>query len=137
MHSHVWRFDRETLVQIGPVVDVLLVGDRPGAQPGTTRALIDTGADVSCIAPSLVTAMELRRVGPGKMGNADTDAYNLRIIFCGTTLPECRGTVLPLPRLDEAEDGAFRVILGRHFLASGTLTYDGDAGTVTWTFTSA
>jgi hypothetical protein len=141
----------DTIGPTGPVVRVeinvgrtvrhgLLSQHRPIPQPITVTALVDTGADTSCVnSPALTrVALQRRRAflrvnAPGLTGLAYQPAY-----FAGLTILHPSGRAadhLLIPDILVADvplgTAGYDLLLGRDALAYCRLDYDGRAGTFT------
>ncbi len=140
---------RGTVGLAGPIVQVevsvgrtvrrsLLALHRPIPQPIAVAALIDTGADVSCLDSQALTRIALQRQraflrvnAPGASGWPYLPAY-----FAGLTVlhPSGRRTAnLAIPDILVADVAlgmtGCELLLGRDALANCRLDYDGRAGT--------
>lgn len=128
----------EILVRFGPTLTVR-IGLDPTADPGTIpdlpcddyHALVDTGAQESCIDSSVAVAMDLpvidRRQVAGAHGSGEVNIHLAQI---------------HVPALEVAIFGAFAgvhlhaggqshsALIGRTFLRHFTMTYNGETGSV-------
>ncbi len=80
----------------GPLIEVGLSVPRVyapwGGAPGTWKALIDTGADMSAISPGIVAALRPMKIGAQPVsraggGRAVCDTYDIRVRFGGHARP--------------------------------------------------
>jgi predicted aspartyl protease len=80
----------------GPLVDVGLSVPKAYARwagmPGTWRALIDTGADLTTVSPGIVAALRPMQIGTQPVsraggGRAVCDTYDVRLRFGGHAAP--------------------------------------------------
>jgi hypothetical protein len=80
----------------GPLLDVGLSVPKAyvpwGGPPGTWKALIDTGADMTAISPNVVAALKPMQIGVQAVGRPGggpvmCDTYDVRIRFGGHATP--------------------------------------------------
>ena len=97
------------------------------------QALVDTGADSSCIGIPLVTQLALIRVNKRPRAMRDVEqghecnAFEGRIIIGDLQIPSPR-EFAAFPGLGAAGVGDFQVILGQDILANLLMHYDGPRG---------
>lgn len=115
-----------TVVQFGPV---------PGRMI-PLRALVDTGADSSCIGIPLAKQLGLIRVNRRPRVMHDVERRHMCDVFGGCItignleIPSPREFVA-FPGLGAAGVGDFQVILGQDILANLLMHYDGPKGNLT------
>lgn len=127
------------LLQNGPVVAVQLevssalgkrLGDegKPIPQPITGTGLIDTGATFSAIDTSIAAKLGLEPTGLVKVGTAkgahEAPIYSLKITLPSALVQVEDSYVTGV----ELADTPYIALLGRSFLRSGILIYDGWSG---------
>ena len=131
---------RAHLRLLGPTTQVVvsLLGDPPATESDeeprtqTVRALIDTGASVSCIDDQLAKDLGLPVVDvqaiAGSDGTADHDVYMARVSIPGLEFNEYgRFAGVHLQKGGQPQ----QVLLGRSFLNNTIMIYDGIRGQVT------
>ena len=107
--------------------------NRPIPQPGTISALIDTGAEVTCVDPAAVQTLGLASIGP-TLANlpAGGGLVGARRYLAAIRLPHPSGdpkddfvvTDHPLTELPIGALG-FEMLIGRDLLALCVLRFDG------------
>jgi hypothetical protein len=115
--------------------------NRPIPQPVTATALIDTGAECTCVDPAIIQQLGIGWRGVGLIG-----APAAANVLLGTTSYEVGFTVVhpsgdvkldyALPTLNVEELSGLSqfgidALIGRDVLASCVVVYDGPAGSVT------
>ena len=136
----------EDLRKVGPILELTVgptttLAPEPGArQPSRHRplpvvAMIDTGASVTVIAPSVVRALGLRSMGavlihtPAATRPIAMRQFPVSISFpSGVRLSPLRAVEAPLG------DSQLGCLIGRDVLAAAVLVYDGRAGEFSLTF---
>jgi len=136
-----WRPNPSTLLQVGPVIDILISTTRPELEAGraiglqyqelAVKALIDTGAALTIINPQIAASCKLvqtdwsmiNSVG-GRAG--EYPAHAAAISFPGTELPTF--DVIRVVACPIIKQPFFSCLIGRDILRKWLLIYDGPNG---------
>ena len=119
---------RDFAVRVGPLVQICI--SSPGTLPATSPhqistawALIDTGAEQTCIAPSVAAAAEIQPIGMQPMRSAthvvDTKVYLVDLLIrldSFVRYPGVQVAEFPQP----PKGSSFEAILGRDVLCKGS-----------------
>jgi len=108
------------LAEEGPIVEATINGH-------AVRALIDTGAEATCVTRDLAHELGLPKRGRrwyDSRNNIEADIYSGTLIVSGRTFDE-----VPLNEFPIAPHKTFRMILVRDILVSFVLNYNGPEGT--------
>ncbi len=114
----------------GPHVSVHVENAATGAPGKEASAEIDTGSDLTFVDRRLVEGLNLEKVGePTHVGGgpADTEAM-VQFYKAVVVLPDRKRVIV---RAGVVEGRSYQLLLGRDFLASVVLNYDGPSGAVT------
>lgn len=120
----------------------LTVAGKPIPQPQAIRALVDTGASVTCVDPLVFAALGLTPTGNASMNTPSTGStphstptYDVSILIGGppNTVPIQWGTVQVAATALYANQG-FHALIGRNLLQSCILVYNGTMGFYTLAF---
>lgn len=128
--SHcIWNTPEELQLH-GPLIPVL-VGSGESLSPTPYPALIDTGAQYSCIDPEFAEALDLPQVDRVSWGSVMGREY-VDVYLAEVSIPTLGIRLFgPFYGWDLAAIGTeLRVILGREFLRHCTLEYNGATGEV-------
>jgi hypothetical protein len=138
----VLRFDRSSLIDRGPIMQVVVGHPKIEfdeavsiglelRKPIVVRALIDTGAAITIINPELAQTFKLKFTGMGRINaaghTADYPEYAAAISFPDSRLlpfDVLRIRACPLARAEMS------CLIGRDILRFWELTYNGDSGVV-------
>jgi hypothetical protein len=125
---------------IGPLVNLAIAAagsvtavasSAPPAGLQAFPALIDTGATITCISPTIVQALQLQARGKRPMGSATHQVVPVNVYLVDLILP-FGPTALVLDNRQVMEvappaNSAFQALVGRDILCQGafTLSFDG------------
>ncbi len=130
--NYIAVFEPTGLHKGGPwiMVDVTLPDSPTGQAPtARTRAVVDTGADFSGIAKSVVAKLNLQPVSQGPVASM----HNVNVVSFYDVQFTIVGSNVNVPTLRVCEIGDFRkglgMVLGRDFLTRILFIYDGVSGT--------
>lgn len=131
---------------VGPVVEVLIspprvlvdslkAKGRPAATPVKVMAMIDTGATMSVVTPSVIKGLGLQPISVGQMSTPSTvqsvsaNIYNVAVAFPN-------GVMVDGINVIEAPLGGqpIQCLIGRDVLRHGVLVYIGYLGQFTLSF---
>ncbi len=123
------------LFEAGPQFDAVVIASSGAQRP--VRLLVDTGADISMLADSvladLLSTPEATLVVGGLFSAAEKRAVHvvtLRLLLSdGTTREFSNAFLTAMPAADDGVDG----LIGRDMLSFLRFSYDGPAGTFTLT----
>ena len=124
---------RDTAVGLlcrGPHVSVHVENAVTGAPGREASAQVDTGSDLTFVDKGLVEGLNLEKLGvPIHVGGgpADTEAQ-VQFYKATIVLPDHKRVLV---RAGLVEGRSYQLLLGRDFLLSVVLTYDGPSGAVT------
>jgi hypothetical protein len=135
----------------GAVVDVSVSPSIPRQQelyrtgmsvprPVGARALIDTGAALSCIDPSIAALLGLVATGTANLHTASTQGVThlCSVYDVCLTIPVASGTpfrIITLPAVEAVlSPQGIDMLIGRDVLEHATMFYDGPNGRVTISF---
>jgi len=125
---------------IGPLVNLAIAAGGgvaaaatsapPGGPLQAFPALVDTGATVTCISPTIVQALQLQARGKRPMGSATHQVVPVNVYLVDLILP-FGPTALVLDNRQVMEfappaNSAFQALLGRDILCQGTFTLSFD-----------
>lgn len=129
--NYIAVFEPTDLHKGGPwiMVDVTLPGSPTDqARTARTRAVIDTGADFSGIAKSVVEKLNLQPVSQGPVASM----HNVNVVSFYDVQFTIVGSRVNIPTVRVCEIGDFRkglgMVLGRDFLTRILFIYDGVSG---------
>jgi len=113
----------------------LYVGqNQPIPPPTIGSALVDTGATISAVDETYLTAMGLQPIGQGQVstpaGQQLQNIYPVQMLFPGTPIPPLQSRVLGM----HFHHGKIIALIGRDFLCNCVLTYNGLMGSYTICF---
>jgi hypothetical protein len=124
-------------IGIGPVINIgilpagtVAVADLPTTMVTVFPALIDSGATITCISPSIVQALSLRPMGMAQMASA-THSIPVNTYLIDLVMPfGNNGLFLPGTQVMEfVMDGGrpFQMLVGRDIICRGTfvMSFDG------------
>lgn len=109
----------------GPIIDILLRGNMPGAPALQLQGIVDTGASVICLDRRVALRLGLTSISKKAMEVADGSVVEAIVYMADLTVPalDFRDWVeiyaLPMER------PSTRVLLGRSFLKGYHVTYSG------------
>jgi hypothetical protein len=126
MNPGVAELEPPELIDVGPLVPITIGPARmPAASVVKGRALVDTGARVSCTRRGFLASIGLPSIGVAHVrgfyfGDVDTEAYAVRLGIAAGYLDG-----VELFEVPTFEDYGYDVILGRDCLQYLQLVYDG------------
>jgi predicted aspartyl protease len=115
----------------------LVANNHPIPAPVTIRALIDTGASITCIDPSVLRSLSLSPTGSATVNTPSTgntpvsaDQYDVSITIHGSTnsqIPLVFNTI-PVIQAELLLVQGFHALIGRDILEHCFFSYNGSAG---------
>jgi hypothetical protein len=135
------RPNPSTLLQVGPVIDILISTTRPELEEGraiglqfqelAVKALIDTGAALTIINPQVATSCKLLQTDWSMINSVgglagEYPAHAAAISFPGTNLPSF--DVVRVVACPIIKQPFFSCLIGRDILRKWVLKYDGPNG---------
>jgi TIR domain/Retroviral aspartyl protease len=136
-----WRPSPSTLLQVGPVIDILISTTRPEMEAGKSiglqyqellvKALIDTGAALTIINPQIAATCKLLQTDWSMINSVggqagEYPAHAAAISFPGTALPSF--DVIRVVACPIIKQPFFSCLIGRDILRKWLLVYDGPNG---------
>jgi predicted aspartyl protease len=119
---HVW-FSKSEL-------EVLETSGKPIPDPVEVTALIDTGAQSTCIAPSVANALRLPVVGASFVNSVSqrnilVNQYAASVVFPNNVAVNCKALGIS-PEIQDVD-----CLIGRDILSKGVFVYIGETGSFT------